>query len=168
MDVFYEQIVGVKKTAQKKALCAIIYILAVAVSALAVLGALKYMVFMFLFVILIALTWFLAFKLISNFNIEYEYIITNGDLDVDLIINKSRRKRIATIQCKNIESVKKYDPTVKASDVICCCNADDEAYLITARGTSGKVIKLVIAPNEKIKDGITKFLSRIISKDAFI
>ena len=168
MDIFYEQIISVKKTAQKKALCGIIYALAAVISALAVFGAVKYMMFMFLFVVLIAFVWFLAFKLISNFNIEYEYIITNGDLDVDVIINKSRRKRIATVQCKNIESVKKFDFSAKTADLICCCNEDDEAYLITARGVSGKVIKLVIAPNDKIKEGITKFLSRIISKDAFI
>ena len=29
-----------------------------------------------------------------NLNVEYEYVFVNGDLDIDKIMNKSRRKRI--------------------------------------------------------------------------
>ena len=44
-----------------------------------------------------------AWKLIKSFNIEYEYILTSHDLDVDRIIAKSRRKRLVSIDLRNIE-----------------------------------------------------------------
>ena len=31
---------------------------------------------------------------IQSLNVEYEYVFVNGDLDIDKIMNKSRRKRI--------------------------------------------------------------------------
>lgn len=170
MDTFFEQIISVKMTFQKKLLCAVIIILAAAVIVAAVFGILVFFEFMFLFVLIIMGVCFLAYKLICNLRIEYEYIITNGDLDIDVIINKSRRKRIASVQCKDIEGIQKYgfDGNTKTAKTFICCNKHDEAYAITVREKNSGVIKLVIAPNEKIKMGITKFLPRILVKDAFI
>ncbi len=38
-----------------------------------------------------------------NFNLEYEYIFTNGDLDIDIVKAQKTRKRMTSIRCKNIE-----------------------------------------------------------------
>ncbi len=166
MDVFYEQIISVNRTKKQKLLSVLIYAFAVILSVVAVFGALKNFAFVVLYGIIIASVWFLAYKLVCNFNIEYEYTVTNGELDIDVIINKSKRKNIASIECKNIESVKKFN-SIPTRDIIVCCNMEDDAYMITAR-SGGKVLKLVIAPNEKIKMGMNKFLPRIVVKDAFI
>ena len=32
-----------------------------------------------------------------NLNVEYEYVFVNGDLDIDKIMNKSRRKRMFSV-----------------------------------------------------------------------
>ena len=37
---------------------------------------------------------YLTYRFISARNIEYEYIVTNGDLDIDKIISRRKRKRI--------------------------------------------------------------------------
>lgn len=170
MDTFYEQIINIKMTLQKKLLCAVIIICAAAVSVAAVFGILMLFEFMFLFALIILGAWFLAYKLICNLRIEYEYIITNGDLDIDVIINKSRRKRIASVQCKDIEKIQKYsfNSKTKATKTFICCNEQDEAYAVTVRDRNNGIIKLVIAPNDKIKAGIIKFVPRILVKDAFI
>lgn len=44
-----------------------------------------------------------AIVLNRNFNVEYEYIFTNGELDVDLIKAKKIRKRLAGFPCARIE-----------------------------------------------------------------
>ncbi len=44
-------------------------------------------------------TWIL----LRNYNLEYEYIFTNGDLDIDVIKAQKTRKRLVSLQCKKIE-----------------------------------------------------------------
>jgi len=46
---------------------------------------------------------FVALYCVSFFNIEYEYIFTNGELDIDIIYSKSRRKRLFTGEIKSFE-----------------------------------------------------------------
>ena len=41
--------------------------------------------------------------LLRNYNLEYEYIFTNGDLDIDVIKAQKTRKRMVSLQCKKIE-----------------------------------------------------------------
>lgn len=38
-----------------------------------------------------------------NFNIEYEYIFTNGILDIDVIKGRARREKLISVPCKSIE-----------------------------------------------------------------
>lgn len=45
---------------------------------------------------------YLSYKLISSKNVEFEYLLVDSDLDIDKIINKTRRKRIASIYRKEI------------------------------------------------------------------
>lgn len=44
-------------------------------------------------------TWIL----LRNYKLEYEYIFTNGDLDIDVIKAQKTRKRLVSLQCKKIE-----------------------------------------------------------------
>ncbi len=44
-----------------------------------------------------------AYRVITSRNIEYEYAVTNGELDIDRITNKKRRKHILTIDTKAFE-----------------------------------------------------------------
>ena len=38
-----------------------------------------------------------------NLNVEYEYVFVNGDLDIDKIMNKSRRKRMFSVYADQME-----------------------------------------------------------------
>ena len=93
MDTFFEQIVRIKKSGSTLALVLFIWFLAISVA-----------VFLFFFPLLGALSAIViigilygAWWLSTKFNVEYEYIVTNEDMDVDKIINKSARKRLASI-----------------------------------------------------------------------
>ena len=52
-----------------------------------------------------ALVVYLVYRFIVRKNIEFEYCVTNDDLDIDKIINKQKRKRLETIKIKNIVSM---------------------------------------------------------------
>ena len=43
-----------------------------------------------------------AYVLLRNFDLEYEYIFTNGDLDIDIIKGRKTRKRMLSVSCKDI------------------------------------------------------------------
>ena len=112
-------------------------------------------------VFLLPVIWFGAvwgaYKIISGRNLEYEYLLTGGDLDVDKIINKSRRARIisvrrreievmATAESGNLPSNWKELPLV---DVTSGYNPDAE-YVIIINGTERKALRF--EPTEKMKE----------------
>ena len=44
-----------------------------------------------------------GWTLLKRQNLEFEYIVTNGILDVDKIIAKSSRKRLVSVDCRSME-----------------------------------------------------------------
>ena len=40
-----------------------------------------------------------------NLNVEYEYVFVNGDLDIDKIMNKARRKRMFSVDADQSETL---------------------------------------------------------------
>lgn len=53
--------------------------------------------------IIIIGVWYLVWVVMKYFSIEHEYIVTNGEIDIDIIYGKKKRKRLATINSKNLE-----------------------------------------------------------------
>ena len=47
---------------------------------------------------------YLLYYLISSRSIEYEYIVTNGELDIDIIIAKRKRKGYSRVKVKILKS----------------------------------------------------------------
>lgn len=99
---------------------------------------------------------FLTIMIFSSFNKEYEYILTNNELDIDVVYNQSRRKRVMTIDIKKIEvmaSIKderhqselnKSYKVVNASDN----NNDETTYAIMTQNPEMGACKVLISPNE--------------------
>ena len=107
MDVFVEHMVKRRPTGKDIFLMSLYALLAVIVFVFGVfftgplLGPFS---FVGAFIGVAAL--FGAYYLISNMNIEYEYIVTNGEIDVDKIMAKRRRKRLLTANARTFESEK--------------------------------------------------------------
>lgn len=55
--------------------------------------------------VLIALIWYGAYLIISSRNIEYEYILTNSEVDMDRIMSRKGRKRVASFDFAEAEIV---------------------------------------------------------------
>lgn len=103
-----------------------------------------------------------AYRLITNFFLEYECIFTNGDLDVDKIINRARRERIITLKHTEIESVKVFDPeeVKRFSGTVINASANDkqsEDYAIVAQSAKKGRVLVIVTPNEKLLECIKKF-----------
>lgn len=57
-----------------------------------------------------------AYVVMRNFNIEYEYIFTNGDLDIDIIKSRKVRKRLTNLNTKQIEIMARKENDVYKRD----------------------------------------------------
>jgi hypothetical protein len=91
--------------------------------------------------------------------IEYEYIVTNNELDVDKIIARKKRKRLITIKIDKAEDWGEYSSgkgadsavTVEAHD----CGYVNLWYIVTTHDKYGKVTVL-FSPNKKVLEVINK------------
>ena len=117
----------------------------------------------------LAVSIFGVVMLLRRMNIEYEYILTNGELDVDKIIGRRSRKRlINSANCRNFDiltpvtakSLHHYkNNRYKSMDV---SSSPDAANLWFAvfNGKKGAKIALIFEPNEKMLEQIKKFVPR--------
>ncbi len=170
MDTFFEQIVPIRKTAREFLILAGIWLAA---------GIVAFFGFIFLLrfgpIIALAAAGFIfygAFKLSQRFFIEYEYIITNGTFDVDKIIAKSSRKRVMSFDIADISSIEKYNPAKPIPQglersLIACDKTDGSAYCLQASKEGKGRQFLAFSPNERIKEGIVKFLPKYMANSAF-
>ena len=169
MDTFFEQIIAVKKNG--KAVAAIIGIWLAAFLVCFILIMLMSILGTFS-LLLAAGALFGAYKLSVRFNVEYEYIVTNGTMDIDKIINKSSRKRILSFELATVSRIEKFNPaqisSVNAKELFITCNADDPAAYLMVSSTEGKGTSyLVFAPDERVRSAIVKFVPKFISNSAF-
>ena len=94
-DICTEQLIKRKKSKGQWFLEGMV----LAATLLSVYGVVHCLFFIVLTVILLVMDIYLYLE----FDAEYEYLFVNGELDVDKIIHKSRRRRICTIKLEEIE-----------------------------------------------------------------
>ncbi len=165
-DTFFEQIVPIKKDGKSLAIIFGILCLAFFLIFLAFFY-LTSVFFFFLFGIGFGAWW-----LISKLNVEYEYIITNGTIDIDKITNKSSRKRILTFELGGVTRLEKYSPAAVANipqkELVFACNkSDPNAYLMVANRMGKGTVNVVFSPNDKIKSAVEKFAPKFIVNNVF-
>ena len=166
MDTFFEQLVSIKKTAKTwLALFGItVAALILSVAAFLFLGSFG--------LLIVAAIFYGAYRLYMFFFIEYEYIITNGTMDVDKIIAKSSRKREMSFELSNVVRLEKYNinarPVGNFKNTVIACNEDDPGayFMVTSEEGSGTKL-LVFTPDERIKSAIVKFVPKHIGNSAF-
>lgn len=103
--------------------------------------------------------------MLSNTGIEYEYIITNNEMDIDKIIGRRKRKRMITVDLSKTEEFSQYpsDHDVNADAVVHATSGleKDAHYLLLEHKDYGKV-KIIFNPNEKTREAITQELPRAL------
>ncbi len=115
--------------------------------------------------LLVAGVVYVAYKISTSSNIEYEYIFTNNEMDVDRIVNKKSRKRLITINIRRVDEFEKCDGHREnryANDgnikvINACRDKSEGCYYMTFTDDGGRGI-LFFTPNEKIEEYIRKIL----------
>lgn len=153
MDVFKEQLIAVKKnkkTTMKKIGIAVVGTVIAAVAML--FGG------SFIGPVVVVALFFGGNYLLGGMNLEYEYILTNNELDVDKIMNKERRKRYFTIDLKEINVMAHIDDAVRKPDVdraqktidVSSGEKGPNTYVIVF-SHKNELTKVIIEPNDDMK-----------------
>ena len=166
MDVFFEQLVPIKRDGKAITIFILAWLIALLLCGLA---------FLFLgtlFIIAVAGIIFATVKFTGLLNVEYEYILTNGVMDIDRITNKSTRKRLMSFEVSHVTRLEKYNPAFlesidKKQLVFACPGKSQDAYFMVCEKEGKKAEYLVFTPNEKMKKAMVKFLPKFISNSAF-
>jgi hypothetical protein len=149
MDNFHEVLITTSKITTYKALNVLMYVCGILSGIL--LGSLNIIPAMFLMAITVGI-----FSYKKNIFIEFEYDFTNGEIDVDKIIEMKRRTRILTFNVKDIELLAEENSTFikefsnKPLKEINAIPSDfkDVIYVAMITG-SGEKVKLRFAPDEE-------------------
>lgn len=106
------------------------------------------------------------FRFYPLFFIEYEYIFTNGEIDIDKIMGKQNRKRLATVDAETFEEFGRYDPQAfegrEFNTRLFACSAvtDPDAYYAVMNHPKFQNFLVVFNPNEIIVESIKEYLPR--------
>lgn len=120
---------------------------------------------------------FLAKFLFEGTMTEYEYIVTNDDLDIDKIIGKRKRKRLVTVDLKSVTEMGLYtnnelkaDVTVMAHD-----NTGEDLWYIVCNSPKYGVLAVLFNPDSRTRENMiygfepklkAKFLSELKTKES--
>lgn len=114
--------------------------------------------------VLFGLVW-----LLTGMSYEYEYILTNDDLDIDKITGKRKRKRLITLKMNTVEEFGVYDGTNGTNadaTVIASDGTNVNAYyLIAKHKTHGRTI-LIFSPDKRMTEMILETLPYKIKQEA--
>ncbi len=166
-DVFLEQLVKKKTTGMDILKKVLIMIAGVALCLFAMLFIFSRVVGPFALLIAVGALYF-AWFFITSLNLEFEYIYTNGEIDVDKIMAKRKRKRLTTVKISAFEEFGKldlerfrsqqYDATVNAAISL----ADPDTYCAVFHNRDNKKCALLFSPNERLLQEIEKIYRRRI------
>ena len=167
LDTFGEQLVKKKTTGSDWAKRIGLSVLGLVVATLLMWLSLftGFMVLMLFSVgTLFGLVW-----LLSGMSYEYEYILTNEDLDIDKIIGKRKRKRLITLKLNTAEEFGIYDGTngenAEATVIASDGTNINSYYLIAKHKTHGRTM-LIFSPDERMVGMILETLPYKVKQEA--
>ncbi len=166
MDVFIEKIVKKKKSTEDSLITAGIiaggFILAVIIIPLIPLVN-SFGIFFDAAII------YFAYYFITSLNVEYEYAVTNGDLDIDKIVSKRKRKRLFSANCKDFEILARVKSSHYTRDIqsipkkIAAVSSIDspDAFFATLNYKGEKTV-IVFEPDARMLDIFKTYIPRKI------
>lgn len=133
----------------------------------AAVAALVFLITFILFpvnLVLVGFVFYGGYYLMTGFDTEYEYIITNGDLDIDKISGKRKRKRLLSTKIEDFTAFGKLSEASEAQNgvttVLVTDGTDENAYYADLKHQSAGNVRLIFTPDEKTLEGVTMFLPR--------
>ena len=161
-DVYVEYMIKRRPTLKSRLIQLSVWPAASCLAAVCMLFAAELVLF-----VLLGACWG-AWQIFVRQNIEYEYILTNGELDVDRIIARRKRKRILTVDCRGFEilapchssSAKEMDNQSIVSRVDASSSPKSEnRWFAIFHGRENRRTILFFEPNQRILDSLKPFVS---------
>jgi hypothetical protein len=162
-DVFVEQLIERQqdfKTSMKK--LGIVFAALLVSAIFLVIGMLR-----FLFPAVFALSMYGAFRFVKDQNLEFEYSFTNGELDIDKIMGRRRRKRELSVHVRKFEIMapmnEKFRNEYETQNIIRTVDVStspksDSRWFARYRDDAGTTTLLIFEPNERLINAIRKFI----------
>jgi len=172
MDVIIEQLYVRKKRPIDYLMQAGLFLLSMMVS-VALFLILAYLEVPFGSIIVVAGIFgivYLCYKVSIRLNKEFEYIVVNGEIDVDQIINRMERKRLLTIHSRMFDKFEKLDDPNILSSIQCDKKfdlrsyTDAQVYYAIFNHKEYKKTLLIFEPEERI---VAEFKKYATKRDAF-
>ncbi len=161
-DTFAECLVKVKFNKSTKTILTVIWVSFILLALGFGYVSSKYHTIGILLIPIAVLCIFVAYHLTSKLNAEFEYINTNGEIDVDRIINGKKRQTMATFKCSAIERIEKFNPMIHKQDakkrIYHACTADDNSQVLVIRHPKGGVYTLVMCMDDDFIQSLKKYL----------
>ena len=117
------------------------------------------------FIVLVA--GFGAWFGMSFLKVEYEYAFTDGELDIDAIYNRSRRKRVFSARVNDFDIMAHVEDKVRMGEFQSAQETRDYSSGVVSDDTyaflvnyKGKRTKIIIEPNEVMLKAIATVLTR--------
>lgn len=107
---------------------------------------------------LLVFMWLCAFWMLKPQSMEYEYTFTTGTLEIDKIVNKSKRKHVMTIDFKAVQAVAPYNSEeiknakqneAKAKVKNFTSQREDARVYSMLVNKSGSFMEILIEPSDK-------------------
>lgn len=170
MDSFIEKIVQKKRNTQDHLISFGIIVATFIVAAVIMIMLTAY-IQQFAFLLSIGAVY-LGFRLQSRTNVEFEYLVTNGSLDIDKIISQRKRVRIFSSDCKEFDAVgrvksKNFGPhiTSGAEIIFAGTNMQSENLYFVTLAYKGKKTVLYFEPDQRMLDSFRRFIPSKILRD---
>ena len=107
----------------------------------------------------------------KEFDLEFEYILTNNELDVDKVISRERRKHMLTVKVTDFEILapfrgnylEPYRNTLERTIDVSSHKKSPNRWFAVWKN-EGKLTMLIFEPPQKMRDGIAAFIPRRVKK----
>ncbi|MDR0326134.1 MAG: DUF6106 family protein [Oscillospiraceae bacterium] len=105
--------------------------------------------------------------LFRRLNLEFEYIVTNGEMDVDKIMGRNSRKRIMTVDCRNFDILAPYKTDYRgeyesqAITTVVDVSSHTEApgrWFAIFHAKDGKRTLLIFEPSERMLEAFRMYI----------
>lgn len=162
MDSFKEQMIRKVPTGKENALKILIILGASVLAAVMVMFSMMFGMGTIGFALGCGLIYG-GFWLLKRYNIEYEYIFTNGDLDVDKIMGASTRKRLITVKIADASDIGVLKSLDSDGRTVVLASANDPSatdYYLDVKHKKHGDVRIIFTPNEDILRIMKPFFPR--------
>ena len=169
MDNFAEHLVKKELTSGEKAKRTIIIVGGIVLTVMLAGFALLMLgqgLMPFVGLVLAAVTGYGTYFIVTNMYVEYEYTFTNGELDIDTIVAKKKRREMLSVSVGKFKEFGRYDDAPEETDdmtvVFATSNIASEEWYADFDHEQYGSTRLVFCPNENMIENMRKNLPRAL------